>query len=372
MEQEIYDRIYRSLLRDDWESALKLVNNIKGKEYEDIFYLQMIPYFSFLCKGILEFCESNNLVGIIIDDKNTEKIMANMRVKIKLYSEKKTRPIKSAKELEKIHFLFHEYFKKKNYSSNNILMLLIPVKFPDFGTYSISDKFIGNIYLNYWYINEILSIEEIGIEKGKENIKLFSEGVGRILAAIKQEDINTFKNPIINIIEKDFSLKDNNTNIFNDKYDKYISLLLFNILCSINFIIYFLCKILPEDNKFCFRIKFICYYSSISSLVKLINKAENDKKINIGIENYHEKIKYLEELKTSLGEYSKLRNCIFHYKVRKEDIDIKEILPSEPFYGLIEKYTGENFYSFSKKIDKNLNEISLMLEKWILDNENSK
>lgn len=370
MINNIYENISKQLILEDTESALHIFYTILNKNYAPVFWLQSIPYFSFLCESILNFYDINNIEEIEIKDNNIKKIISSMRIKTKLYSERKSKPKKSIEELEKIHLNFYNYFKEL-YANVNIILKLIGIsKLYDFGTYRISDKYIGNIYLNYWYLDKILDIQEIGSQNSKKNIILFSEGLGKVLRFVcEKENISiksfTLDNKI-NIEYKDFLLINKITKIFNDKYDKYSTLLLFNILSSVNFIIYFLGKILPKDNKLYFRAKFICYYSSISSLEKLINYTNSNKNINTGIENYIDRIEELKCLKDSFREDSTLRNCLFHYKIQENCISEKELIFNVPFYGLIEKYTNTDYYTFNQSLDDNLKKISSMLEDWIL------
>ncbi|MGL5479159.1 MAG: hypothetical protein ACRDCB_09005 [Clostridium sp.] len=371
MVYNIYNEISKQLLLDDCESALSLIDYVKYKDYEVVFYMQMMPYFSYLCNSILKFYDFKNKDKINIKDKNVATIISNMRLKLKLYSERKTKPLQSTKTLERIHLDFYDFFLKKYLNYNYFLKLLGIVELNDFGTYKIQDKYIGNIYLNQWYLNELFDINEIGSMESKDNILLFSSELAHILKRICQDENiltqNLYENDNIVIEEYNFLLFNTPTKIFNDKYDKYSSLLLFNILCSINFTLYFLDKILPKENQFYFRIKFSCYYSSISSLRLLINQVNCNNEIKTGVENYIKQIEDIENFKYSFGEPSKLRNCILHYKIREEDIPKEDILYNTPFYGLIEKYTKKDYFSFSKELDKNLRELSLILENWILN-----
>lgn len=373
MEDDIYKKISKQLLLEDCQSVFSLFEQIKNEDYSPIFILQAVTYLSFLCNGILDFYNIKYVEEINVKEESIKKIINDMRIKVKLYSEDNAKPKKSMQDLEKIHLDFYNSFKKLYDNANPVFKLRGLIKLYDFGAYSISGKYIGNTYLNYWYLNKILGVEEIGTEECKENVILFSTGLGYILKFVcdkehiskKTFDLNTE----IKVQSKDFLLMSNSTKILNDKYYKYSSLLLFNIICSINFVIYFLDKVLPQDNQFYFRVKFICYYSSISSLRKLVNYIDNNHTIKTGIENYVKQIKKLEEFKKSLGEESKLRNCLLHYKISEKYVSKEEILLNEPFYGLINKYTGRDYYTFNHQLDDNLKDISLMLERWIL-NEN--
>lgn len=369
LDTDIYEKISRKLLLNDCETFFSIFHELKGKEYESIFYLQVIPYMSMLCVGILDFYSINSFEENNIKDKNLKKLIMNMRIKVKLYSEKNSNIDKSIKYLGKIHLEYYQLYKELYDNSNYFLRLFSIIKLYDFGTYRILDKFIGNMYLNSWYLNEILDVKEAGTEISKENIMMFSSNLGCILGFVCNEnhisDKKYILNSKINIKLNDFLLMNTKSKIFNDTYNRYISLILFNITCSINFVIYFLGKILPKDNEFYFRLKFNSYYYSIFSLRKLINYANNHKDIKTGVENYIKEIEELEKLKSSLGEKSKLRNCLLHYRITEEDIEQEKVLLDSPFFGLIERYTEKDYYTFNKELEDNLKGISSLLEKWI-------
>ena len=359
--KDIYSKISSDSLLKDCSTAYSIYNHMKSKRYGGIFYLQFVQYHSMLCTSILDDYYIKDIDHINIKRKDYEEILKKVRVKFKLYSEKSITSYKN--DLENIHSQWYEFMKDHSWDV-------------DFGVFSVSGKYIGNTILDSWHLNEFLDIKEINSKQQEEYIKLFGEGMGDILRFMCDKySIQSKKiilKPELQVEDNNFPLYRSNTIIFNDKYDKYISLLLFNILCSVNFVLYFLGKILPKNNEFYFRVKFICYDSSISSLRKLINYSEQNTAIETGVKNYTNKIEELERLKKLINDRSnnssELRNCMAHYKISENSIKEQDILNNVPFYGLIEQYSGKDYDSLNEEISDNLKNISLLLETWVLNN----
>lgn len=299
----------------------------------------------------MDYCDIHH-VNITIKDDDAKKTIDKTRVKFKLYSEKSITANK--KDLEHMHSLWIDLMGNYN----------------DFGTTSISNKFIGNTLLDSYYMKEFVDIKKIDADETKKSTELFGFSMGRLL-------ISTFKkfslkenecilNPtVMQIVTKDFSLKQDNNALFNSKNSKYISLILFNILCSINFVLYFLNKFFSKDNEFYFRVKFNCYNSSVISLKKLINYSEQNPAEKTIIRNYISDIERLESLKQSI-KGSEFRNCMAHYKISEASIEKENILKDVPFYGLIEKYTNKDYYQLNDLIEQNLTDMSALLENLVL------
>lgn len=366
--KNIYDEISLDSLLKDCETDYSIERylekkysaSVDGKNLASIFILGLLPYQSILsdgilAEGVLDHSDIKEVNDIFIKEKNCVKIIGKVRAKFKLYSEKSIQ--NNLNILKSIHSDWVELMNKDIFMTT------------DFGTFIISNEFIGNNILYSWYLNEFLSIKSIDSEQSAKDVKLFGESMGKILKFVcNKYSIQKKKailNPKIQIKDKDFLLEQSKTIIFNNKYDKYVSILLFNILCSINFVLYFLGKIVRKNNEFYFRIKYNCCYYAISSLLKLANHSENNT-IQTGVENHIPDKEKLEKLIASIGG-SGLRNCMAHYKISKNDIKENEILRSVPFYGLIEKYTSKDYYSLNKEIEDNLKNISLLLGKWVLN-----
>ncbi|WP_139264328.1 hypothetical protein [Clostridium magnum] len=355
------------LLLKDCEINYCIFEHMKNKEYSSIFYLSFLPYQSMLCKGILDYFDIKKLRDILIQEKDCIKIIEKVRVKIKLYEEKRIG--KNVEILKKMHQEWLELMNTAYNKGNYILKQIGVIKLYDFGTYNIQNEFIGNTILNSWYMSEFLDIKSIGSEETNRDVMMLSRSMGIILGTICNEYLLEKRvyvmNSQINVKDKDFLLSSNDTKIFNNKYDKYISLLLFNIICSINFVLYFLGKIVPQNNQFYFRVKYNCCYYAVSSLQKLVEYSKQNVSVNTGVEDYIIEVEELEKIKASIGG-SNLRNCIAHYKISEKDISEKEILKDVPFYGLIEKYCKKDYYSLDKELQVHLENISYLLEKWIL------
>lgn len=97
MEDDVYEMISKKLILDDCKTVFSIIKNIDDKEYSPVFYLQSITYLSFLCNGILDFYNINNVEEINIKETNLKKIINTMRAKVKMYSENKFKPKKVLK-----------------------------------------------------------------------------------------------------------------------------------------------------------------------------------------------------------------------------------------------------------------------------------
>jgi hypothetical protein len=329
-------------------------------DFAPIFSLGIMPYYAMCIDGILKFFEDKNYNIIFNNNYEYRKVLEKIRCKTKMYNNKIN---KNSNIVNNIH---------KN--QNNIFRKMLKFKFLekfnfyyDFGTYIVSNKFVGNTFMYNWYLNEISNIKTNKVEN---SIFCFSKAMGELLSCVyseflysKQLYVPIKKIDKIHITNRDFNLNKIKTSIFNNKYDKSVTILIFNILCSINFVQYLLNQILPEKNLLQFRIRYTCYYYAVSSLKALIRFSEQNQNIKTGVENYEVQIHKLSQL-----ENGKFRNFILHYKISENDLKANEIIIDVPFYGLIEKYTGTDYLSINKEISNKLKQLSILLEKWILTN----
>lgn len=364
----IYDYINIKLITQDCEFNYKLLKFMNENENEDnlsIFHMQYTPYLSFLCNGILDFLNIKNS-NQYIDDIEVARLIKKNRAKVKMYCDG-TSISKCRKIIKEIHEESYLYFK--NIFDSKIVKNFDHLGY-DFGTYICSNKFIGNTFLDEWYIDNFFKLSEINSYKTKGNIIKFYSFIGSMIKLFSsnesKKDFLSFNILREKIENRDFLLEKDDNELLNNRDDKYILLLLFNILSSINFVQYCFKNIINETNEFYFRVKFICYYYSINTLEKLTNYSNNNKDISTGIDKYIKEIKELRKLKDSFEKNSNLRNCILHYKITEKEIEENEIMTQVPFFGILEKYTKEDFYTLDIKLEKYLIDISNLLEKWIL------
>ena len=351
----VYNGMSLNLILNDANTIKIVYENIQNEDFASVFFMGIIPYISIWIDSTSEFFKQMNIEIYTTEDK---ELVKEIRSKIKMYNEK----IKKNVEKSNLIYEFHNSLFK---STSKYKFIRILNLYDDFGTYLSNNKYIGNTYLYNWYYG-CSRKKEIG---NMDIIREKSYKIGEILGSTLQIlgeffDKDSKKILLDNKLEisyKDYNLSNRSSKIFNNTYDKDITLILFNILCSINFVLYFLNNILPKDNFLYFRIKYNCYYYSMYSLNKIIDYNKINKYDSYTLESKINKLKIEDRIVRN-----RFRNCMSHYQVTNYDLEEDEILLDVPFYGLIEKYFGKDFNSLNREIYEKLTELSNILEDLIL------
>lgn len=155
--------------------------------------------------------------------------------------------------------------------------------------YSIA-YYKGKPYYNYLQLYEFLVsvIDDSKQSKTiKSDIKNFSADLSTYIKNVKfvledveilneHSNVETLENQNIN--KTDFKTEDyklyKDKHIFNKKYPLEISAYMFNLLCSINFVLYVLPQLISENSSFYNRYLIIIYISVSNVLSKLKNQKE--------------------------------------------------------------------------------------------------
>jgi hypothetical protein len=318
--------------------------------------MAIIPYTSIWIESTSSFLKQ---IGLdIYTSKEDEKLVKEIRSKIKMYNEK----IKKNVEKSNLIYKFHNDLFKSIAKYNFIRKLNL---YYDFGTYLIDNKYIGNTYLYHWYYGCSKKKEIDSMEIIEDKSYRISNILGNTLSLVQEltnkNEIGFLLNDELEISYKDYNLGKKNSKIFNGEYDKDATLILFNILCSINFVLYFLNKLLPKDNLLYFRIKYNCYYYSMYSLDKIIEYNKINKYDICTLETKINKLKREDEI---IG--NKFRNCMAHYNITEDDLKEDEIILGVPFYGLVEKCLRQDFNTLNGELSEKLIHLSDVLEDLIL------
>lgn len=345
-----------NLILNDANTIKNLYENIYIEDFASIFLMGIIPYTSIWIDSTSEFFKQMNIESYI--DEEDKELVKEIRSKIKMYNEKIK---KNVKKLNSIYEFHNNIFKSTiKYKFIRVLNL-----YDDFGTYLLDNKYIGNTYLYHWYYGCSRKKEIDNIDIIKEKSYRIGKILDRTLQVLNEFIDKDSKKSLLNykleISYKDYNLSKQSSKIFNNIYDNDLTLILFNILCSINFILYLLNNILPKDNLLYFRIKYNCYYYSLYSLDKIIEYNKINKYDNYTLESKINKHKIENKIIRN-----KFRNCMSHYKITNDNLERDEILLDVPFYGLIEKYFGQDFNSLNKEIYEKLTDLSNILEDLIL------
>ena len=130
------------------------------------------------------------------------------------------------------------------------------------------------------------------------------------------------------------------------KEKSLLGIVLFSILCSINYVISFIDSIFIEEIPQKLKYAYLQYYY-LCDFIKDLNKQKNT--------NF--------ELNTTLKN-REFRNCIAHYglgQVLKEE----DVLEDDVLKGLTNKTFGEDYFSMKKKIYRYLSELVYQIESYI-------
>ncbi len=350
---------------NDIRTTRDLIESAKNnQESAPVLFMGLLPYLALEIDAVYRQLET---VGInLIDLKLTgchQETLKKVRSKTKLYREKTK---KNLSRLKDIRIEQHEVFSKP-------LKLNIFKKmnwFYDFGTYHHQNVFIGNSYLYIWYFDgfEKIMTDTTISEQAAENIQIFAEALGQFVgnielatAEIAQYEMRCFNRVFPTVQLKDYNIGKMKTALFNDELDKDCTLLLFNLLCAVNFVTVYMKEILPETNSFYIRMKYIIYYFVASSLERLIRYTEQNKNLCTGISAYQDEIITQPSLKNI-----KFCNCMRHYGITEADLPADHINLSEPLVGLIQYHFNMDSQKFVRQLDGLLHRQTVLLSQWVL------
>lgn len=323
------------LIKADAQYIYTLVELMKNSKYPDGNYLLMsLPYIGIFTHEAEEWGKKVGLKppNLTKEEKNFYKAM---RESHKLFDmEYISLKEKLNTNLNKID----KYF----FDNRNLAAKI-------FGYYNcgadlINGKFCGNTILCATY-NPMFDFEK--------NIGLYMEQLSVISGRlVGYYGIIDMPKRSLTIDESNkISIKDyhfyKNTPLKNNTAD---SLVLFSILCSINFCIYFIDNIFVEETSVKFKFAYLQYYYLCEKLIPELNGHSTYKiSINKDICN------------------RKLRNCIAHYGLQQV-ISEQEIL-DDPMKGLTVKLLGLNYTDAKEQLYSNLKDVEMQISKSILKTE---
>ncbi|MGV8906401.1 MAG: hypothetical protein ACOH15_07370 [Acetobacterium sp.] len=355
----MYNPVSIIIMLNDIKTTKNLIELAKKKESQNsVLFMGLLPYLALEVDGALEQLANTgiSLNEFEINEKHKE-LLNKVRTKAKLYKEENQENLSSITAIKNEQYeKYTKELKVQTFEGFNC--------FVDFGTYSYHDHFIGNSFLYKEYFDTILDFEN------EESVYEFSQAMDEFISFIEDNiageldyKVQTKKGIIHDVVLKDFNINKNNTLLFNNELDKESTLFLFNLLCSVNFVEFYMKDILFIKNSFYIRIKYLIYDFVSSSLESLINHSEKYTSVCSGIENYKDRI-----IKTGKLKDRNFRNCMRHYGIAEDDLPKEFINLAEPLLGLIEYHYKIDALAFVAELDENLIELSEMLGEWILKN----
>ncbi len=351
MNDNIYKQISYSLMAQDASAIYKIVMEISRQKPHSasVLVLALFPYFTACAEASIALMEKYGDDGQRFTIKSQfESVLVATRNKTKLFRDKTK---KNLNEIEKI---------REEQAKEFISMLKFPFLkkigcFYDLGTYTYHNKYIGNTFMYKWFFDELEKTEV-------DNPYLdFSTGIGEWCMDIVNE-INLYdidgKYSFEYIGYKNFNITLRSYELFLNNLDKGMQLYLFHIICSLNFVLYYLPSILNEENALSIRIKYLVYYFGLSSLKSLCNYMEQNKFVPL------EKIKLL--IVNNDIYKSEFCNCMRHYEITEKDMQLEDIKSDSQFFGLIEKYFKLEVSDFINVLNNNIKDMVTTVEHLVL------
>lgn len=332
------DRDTIQLLAYDCATIATLSTKFKNP----IFYMMSTSYFSLFCCEAEKCFNTKLLTGKYVQD------ITDIRNAIKIYGErfaKSSKRFLSADSSQDADFKNQLRFRFMRYWNIHY----------NLGIYCDET---GNIVGNTQLIEDMLSLKGLTANeqknKGFEMAHEIGSIVGKLFGSLSAHNL-TPTIATMNSAPKLYYIDINTNrkhNIFITPYKKDVNLNILNILSTIGFVNNYLSRLLPQNNLWLFRIRYIVTYYSLLGIEKMRNHVIN----NYGKENFlvTESEKYI-IMRSSLFK-SDFRNCMMHYNLYKDGIcAIKQeyINPSKPFFGLVEScYNGKSFETLNIEISE--------------------
>ncbi|MBU3171141.1 hypothetical protein [Clostridium estertheticum] len=334
--------VAKTIIIDECKELIHVINIIP-KNSAAMLSLGLIPYIALVVNESLKWCENCKVVIPKLSDEQNY-IIKRLRVKCKFYTgDNKYSLIEQRKRLEEVVMIEKHYFENQSWLAKQLYKYGI---IKDAGTYLWDGIYIGNTILYSDYFEPFRNIQK-NIYESSHEIYNFSVTIGKTLQsiiAILDGNLYECKNEHIHLKEpksKDYFL--NNCFFYSGDIDK---MMLFNILCSINFIINYLSNLLTNASTLLFRIKYLTLYHVTEDLKQLD----------------------FTEIADNVLFKRDFRNVMAHYGLFKV-LSKNKIIDSAKMFGLIESNFDMSFQDMVDLMDDNLRIIQYNLEKFFeLDN----
>lgn len=346
---EICSKTELDLIAIDFETIRALGEGI----HDSVFMMMIVPFFAISIRAVGEYRHERLL------DVDSDKKITDLRNSIKIYQDR----------FRKVKVRFQEADNTSDTLFRSMLRFRFLQKWNlhyNLGIYVTKDgKIVGNTQWIETYFN-------LNKERSEDRNRK-SYDTGYVIGCAIQKVYNLYNLPIpMNIIQlgtvPEFWYIDVNTNkatkIFRGSWEKEVHLAFLHILSLINFEKYVLESVLPGDNEWLFRIKYIVTHYALSGIEAIFRHCNADNKMTkVEKDIFQELVNDRWQLFSS-----DFRGCMMHYRLTDKDQKalINEDVYSEevPFNGLIESlFPGLNFDIYNDKLSKKRDAIELFLER---------
>lgn len=362
------DEISFSVLLDETTEVRQLLENLVNLKHDIYSKISIgaLPFISSLSDGILHFLPEEHIEELPdIGQQKLKKIIANVRVSYKQYSDKRfNKAIKSILEIEKV--FYSQMMKKYNLLQKLIVRICGQ---EDLGVFYYKGIPYANTNQQHIYLESILSKsdrKEVPYFSSEVSTLLleYSKNLGTLINSVNLKTISTI--PIQHVDPSDFVLKDfflldkKRKNFLTGSLPLETQLFLFNILCQNNFILYLIPDVLKSKEKFFTRSLIQCYLVSINALRTVYEK------YNSCFSNFQNKqfSKIIDNKEKHLNIDQSVRNNIFHYKISDVPLEVFST-PDKFFEELIEFHSNKPFKEYQELLINETTKINRLISSLI-------
>lgn len=315
----MYRYISIASMVNDIRTTKNLIELAKdNQESAPILFLGLLPYLALEVEATYDLLNS---IGIDLNHlpmaENYQNILKKVRTKAKLYKEKTRKNIENIKKIRND--------QNKVYSKGlEVDFLEFLGWFGDYGTYKYQESYMGNSFLYIWYFDSIENISSstdiskkygMMIQNLSKAMSQFVLTIESCFSKIPEYEKYPLKGKIPVVTLADFDISRKNTLLFKNGIDKDCSLFLFNLLCAVNFVEFYMKEILEQKNSFYIRMKYLIYYFVVSSLESLVRFSEQNKIFCTGVNQYLNEIGNMKSLRNE-----KFCSCMRHYGITEADL----------------------------------------------------
>lgn len=347
-EELIHSISYLQLLNESIEMYEILFVLIKlDKEVSGLLSIPMIPFLSFVVDGIIQFfpenCDfSKNYLNL--DSLSFKKLIGKIRVGHKLLNDKR-----NSQKRDIVRRKQNKNYKNLTSDYNNLQNLVIKLfGQEDFGIFRYKDIDFATNIQGYLYL-DTLSNNDTYTDKKGEMLTQLSSSLSSLLSSFvicSQSSLNYKINTNLSIDAniKDFELSDyflfdvRRKNIFNDKSNAEVQVLLHSHLCQLNFVGEVLPNLFNKNFHCLLRFKLVAFLESIKFLNYSIN---HESQLGFHKDTMQQ---FLNGKVYEFLSKSRIRNNIAHYQLKEYSNEI--FTNKNSIVSIIEFETKEPFMTF--------------------------
>lgn len=331
------------LMKNDVETLVQL----HQAHEQPIFNLAFLPYYALFCQSFFDHCDLND-ASVTFTQESAIKI-SDVRAALKLFhdgyksNERKILSVDDIQDAEfkaqlrfpwlgrfNIHYNLGIYLDEKQHIISNT----------QYDTFVFQDRHCSNG------------------SAGKDVAFNFGKGLGEVVGLVYAALAKVLPqiNPSVRQVNIPLYYKDFNTNRNFDLYPhlengKEITLRILHLLSAINFVRFVIRAMIPVENPWQLRIKYITLYYVWKSIEKIESTFKNEVRLH----------SLLDSIDGSSLLNAAFRSCMTHYGLsNKGQCAIKDECfdPNIPLFGLVESCYGMSYLALNSKIDAAIDSIS--------------